>query len=996
MYHTSWNEKQGVSGPVTALAQTTDGYLWIGTTDGLLRFDGISFEHFRPEGGPLVATSVSTLMAVPDGGLWVGFSRGGASFIKNGLVRNYSDSDGFPVSGVRSLARDRSGTIWAAVVGGFARLEGQRWVRIRGDWNYPAKSAWDLLVDREGTLWVATGSQILFLPNGKKQFRDTGIHAGKVWGLVQAPDGAIWFCDEGRKIYSFRHVNDDKIERSPELDFGTYSILFDRDGGLWVGGAMDSNGVSRIPFPAKLHNSILSDDIERFKESDGLSNWNATTLLEDREGNIWVGTEAGLDRFRLRNVRWFSLVGRGGISLIAGPGGVVWAGSIDKYPVIQLPDQDRALSGGPVWVRTAFRDSDGSIWYGADNSLLHWQNGRFVNVPVPHQVLEVSRSSTPPDAIIASAITKDRSGSLWVAFGGSGEFRLKDGVWGFVPILPDHSDWSAAYAFTDEADRIWFSFGDRVACDDHGNIQVFGAKDGLGIGPFTVIAGRGQQIWVGGESGLSIFQNGRFHTIHRDDGAGFVSVNGIVRTRNGGVWLSTGQGIVHIPESEVTKLIQNPEHEVAFDLFDLVSDLPEPIQRWAGIYSSDAIQANDGTLWFAARGGAVQIDPKNIYRNPLPPPVSIRSVVADGKNYSPFTPPNLPPLTKSLQIEYAALSLSIPERVRFRYKLDGWDKEWHEDGGHRDASFTNLGPGKYSFRVIACNNDGVWNEQGATLDFRVTPTWYQTIWFQMVCFASACWLAWALHRFRLQRVAKALNARFNERLAERTRIARELHDTLLQSLHGLMFEFQAVRNMFDTRPEEAIQVLDNAIGGTERAISESQDAIQGLRSDAVAENDLAKLLTETGEGLMPARGKTAGSPSFRLVLEGAPRVLAPIFQDEVYRIARELLRNAVRHAQAHQIEAEIRYESRLFRLSVRDDGIGMDSRVLEEGRAGHWGLPGVRERARRIGAQIDFWTEAGAGTEVRLTAAASVAYKTLRSRTAFGLFRKVKNHEHRS
>jgi signal transduction histidine kinase len=282
----------------------------------------------------------------------------------------------------------------------------------------------------------------------------------------------------------------------------------------------------------------------------------------------------------------------------------------------------------------------------------------------------------------------------------------------------------------------------------------------------------------------------------------------------------------------------------------------------------------------------------------------------------------------------------------------------------------------------------VWNEQGATLEFRVAPTWYQTIWFQLACFASACCFAWALHRFRLQRVAKVLGARFNERLEERTRIARELHDTLLQSLHGLMFEFQAARNMFDSRPEQAMKTLDGAISETERAISESQNAIQDLRSDATSENDLTKLLTEISEELIAAPKEDTGSPSIRVAIEGEPRALSPIFQDEAYRIARELLRNAVRHAHAHQIEAEIRYESRLFRLSVRDDGIGMDSKVLQEGRTGHWGLPGVRERARRIGAQLDFWTETGAGTEVRLSAPASVAYKTLRRRSAFSLFRR--------
>ncbi|MGB6686481.1 MAG: two-component regulator propeller domain-containing protein [Terracidiphilus sp.] len=970
LYHTTWNAKQGIGGNVTALAQTTDGYLWVGTTDGLLRFDGISFERYQPEAGSLVATSISALMAVPDGGLWVGYNRGGASLVRNGRVINYSDADGFPVSTVRCFARDQSGTIWAAVVGGFARLEGRQWQRNYSDWNYPDRTAWALLVDREGTLWVATGSEIVYRPAGEKQFQDTGIRSGKVKVLVQAPDGAIMFYDDKLdKLRAFRHDMGKEIEMLPDIGIRTNSALFDRDGALWIGG----DGLSRISSPDGARGNGFKPAVEKFTEGQGLSNQNVEAILEDREGNLWTGTDGGLDRFRYRNVTWFPLRG-GPFSLAAGPGGEVWAGSRGELiPLVGVEDR-KPITGGPTDVFTNYRDPDGTIWFSGDRTLLHWQNGGFSKVEVPGQVEKLSLSAKPPDPIIASAITKDRSGNLWVAFGGSGEFRLKDGTWTFVQILPDHPDWSANFAFTDSSDCIWLLWGDRAAEYDHGNVHIFGVKEGLAIGPPNVIAGSDRAIWVGGESGLAFLEGGRFHALQSAGDTAFTSVNGIVATRNDGLWLSTRSGIVHIPESEIKAVLQHPAHPVTFELFDLTSDLPEPIQR-GEVYSSGAIQANDGGLWFATRNGAVRLDPSHIYRNPLPPPVSIRSVIADDKTYSAFSSPALPALTQNLRIEYAALSLSIPERVRFRYKLEGWDTGWHDAGSRRDAFFTHLAPGNYSFHVIACNNDAVWNDKGAVLNFTVAPAWFQTLWFQAFCTGVFLFLLWAIYQLHLRRLKGQFKLALEARVDERTRIARELHDTLLQSLHGVMFQFQAARNMLPRSPDDAMKALDGALLETEQAIAESRDAIHDLRTEPVGPSDLAELLTAAGQELAEARHTDRRAPEFRLIVEGERRILSTDMQDEVYRIAREIIRNAFQHARADLIEAEIHYDDHGLRLRVRDDGIGVDAKVLEEGgRPGHWGLRGLHERAQQIGARLDFWSEAGAGTEVQLTVPAAAAY----------------------
>jgi signal transduction histidine kinase len=678
-------------------------------------------------------------------------------------------------------------------------------------------------------------------------------------------------------------------------------------------------------------------------------------------------------------------------SLVAGDQGDVWTGSHGYNPMRLFRVQDRKFApGGPDHVITTYRDPEDVIWVSSKNLFQRWKAGVFTEVPSPDPAMELHRSPTR-DPITVSSVTSDRTGTLWVAFGGCGEFQLKDRTWTFVPILKDHRDWAARYAYTDAVDRIWLVYGSVIAVADHGKARTFSAQDGLTVGPFNVIGGRGEQVWGGGESGIALLKDGRFYTLKLARGVELGLVTGIDSPPNEGLWLSAGAGIVHIPEREVQQVLRSPGYEVNPEIFDVESDLPEQLQRSDYTYNTGVIRANDGMLWFATRRGVARVNPGDIYRNPLPPPISIRSIVADGKSYSVFANSRLPALTKNLRIDYTALSLMIPQRVRFRYMLEGWEKEWQDAGPRRQAFYENLPPGKYTFRVIACNNDGVWNETAATLDFRVSPAWYQTIWFRFFYVLAFALFLWALHQLRLRQLARQFNMRLEERVGERTRIARELHDTLLQNLHGLMFQYQAARNMVHKRPDEAIQTLDSAIIETEETIAESQDAIRDLRSEPTAQNDLEQLLTAMANELANSQAANQNVPSVRIIVEGERRTLLPFIQDEVYRIAREVLRNAFQHANAHRVEAEIRYDKHAFRLRVRDDGKGLEPEVLKRGRrAGHWGLPGVRERAQCIGAKLDLWSEAGAGTELQLTVPGALAYEPSRDRSGFRLFRRMK------
>jgi signal transduction histidine kinase len=462
----------------------------------------------------------------------------------------------------------------------------------------------------------------------------------------------------------------------------------------------------------------------------------------------------------------------------------------------------------------------------------------------------------------------------------------------------------------------------------------------------------------------------------------------VVEDNESSFWLYMACGLVRIVRSELSDWAtavdkdKDAKRIIQATVFDNSDGVRS--HSYAGGFSPRVAKSTDGKLWFLPWDGVSVVDPQHLHFNKLPPPVHIEQITADRKTYDASFAVNgdtsgylrLPPLVRDLEIDYTALSFVAPEKIRFRYKLEGWDRDWQDAGNRRQAFYTNLSPRRYRFRVSACNNSGVWNEAGTFLDFSVAPAYYQTTWFRLSCVAAFLALLWALYQLRLRQVARQFNMRLEERVGERTRIARDLHDTLLQSFHGLLLRFQAATNLLPERPEEARKTLDSAIDQAARAITEGRDAVQGLRASTVVTNDLATAISALSEEL--GCGETNPScAEFDVEVEGTPRNLHPILRDEVYRIAGEAVRNAFKHAEAERVEVEIRYDERQLRVRVRDDGKGIDPKHLNEaGRAGHFGLRGMRERAKLLGGKLAVWSERDTGTEVELRIPASRAYET--------------------
>jgi signal transduction histidine kinase/ligand-binding sensor domain-containing protein len=968
LQHTGWTAREGAPGSIQSLAQTTDGYMWLGTVYGLFRFDGVHFDRYKPPSGEkLNSENVSSLMSTSDGGLWIGFQYGNVAFMKDARILSYGESEGLPPGTVYGFTVDWEGAVWAAANGGLARLEGSRWRRIGEDWAYPGKSAKAVFVDRDGTLWVASEDTVVFLPRGQRVFKKTGEHSGrKVYQIAQAPDGTLWMTERGSAVVRPITVPGRENSQPSPIDVKAFRLLFDRARSFWISGG---DGIYRVSFSDRLKGQKLaqySQKPEIFTQRDGLTSNYADPILEDREGNIWVGTNSGLDRFRESNLVPVPLpkgAGDYGMKLVGGYPGAVLAvrhTGRNELSVMDIRSTVTTVHGVASGVRCAYRDADGNIWLGGvGGGLWRLSSRRVVRIPLPEEI----RNSD------IQAITKDRSGGFWVSIIRNGVFRWANGVWTPFGNRTELPKLSPLTLLTDSAGRVWFGYmGSTIAVLDGGTLKTFSSESGLDVVNIEAIYEHAGHIWAGGERGLAVLQGSRFQSLTTDGDIELKGISGIVETSGGDLWLNAAPGIIHIPATEVRRALENPDRHVQCELFDFRDGLPGTARP---LEVPSALASSDGKLWFMLNNSsAVQIDPQHLSRNAIPPPVFVRSLDSEGREYPLTSDLKLPVRTTRVHIEYTALNFSVPERVRFRYKLEGADKDWQDVGTRREAFYTNLRPGSYRFHVIACNNDGVWNEEGAALQFNILPAFYQTNWFFLLCVTAAGWLAWTAYRWRLRQMVARLDLQFRERLSERTRVAQDLHDTLLQDVLSASLQLQVAEARLPA-DSPAKPIMGEVLTLMRSAIEGGRKAVRSLRSSQEETGDLTHAFSRIPQELaMPAE------VGYRVTVEGQPRSLHPLVRDEVYRIGREALVNAFRHSGARTIEVELDYATEQLRILVCDDGCGIDPHVLREGRQGHWGLSGMRERAEGIGAKLKVLSRAAGGTEVELSVPNDVAFRS--------------------
>jgi signal transduction histidine kinase/ligand-binding sensor domain-containing protein len=992
--HRAWGEKDGYPGRSEALAQTPDGFLWIGSDTGLFRFDGVHFERYVPRSGDKLSENrVHSLLALSDGSLWIAYVGSQICDVQNDDVKCYSKADGVTPNPT-AIVHDREGTIWANTETGVIRFNGARWEHIGKDWNFPEDvphvTSEALFVDSHGTLWAGVNQTILYLKRGSRRFEPTGTFAGWSYSIAEAPDGTIWLADN----YSYTRAIGTSVSAESaavakcevETPKGmppkclsedplvikiaaSNDLVFDRNGSLWI--TTDSSGLGRIPHPERLIDRPISKNrkaLQNFTSKDGLSADNCNSILEDREGNIWVATRDGLDQFHDTALVPTALPGSiVQIAIAPADGGDIWITGSWNY-VARIHGDSRDILFVPSDACKPYRDPTGVTWM-MGNSLGRLEDGRFRTV------------AQSPDGRAGGfcgdwQITGNKAGTLWAFSDGHGFFSFDHHRWKAWATPLAVAKQRVVNMFSDSTGCIWVSTEGDIITMDRGTVVDYPVKPDSPLRDVKAFAERApQEIWAGGTGGLVLIDRGHFRPIKPAALDSLGSVTGIVDAGDQGLWLNSATGVIHVSRHEVERALYDPSYRFQWERFDSSDGLPGQAQI-VHPYPK-AIQGTDGRIWFTATRGVAWVDPKNIPRNAVPPPISITSVSADGSRYLRLADLRFPAHIANVQINYSALSLSVPERVRFRCKLEGIDKGWQDVGTRREAYYNNLGPGPYQFRVIACNNDGIWNEAGASLDFSIDAAYYQTRWFQASCGAAFLLLLWVLYQLRLQQLRHLFTIGMEARVNERTRLARDLHDTLLQSFHGLMLRFQVVDKLL---PEgKAKEQLERTLDLADRAIAEGRSAVYDLRLSAM--NDLAEAVNAVGNELSNDNDAT-----FNLTVEGPTKDLHPIIRDEIYQISREALSNAFRHAHARHIETEISYEPRAFRLRIRDDGEGIPAEVLDQGRAGHFGLPGIRERASQIGAELTIWSRPDTGTEIDLSLAGAIAYGTPSARSRIRLF----------
>ena len=978
-HHTMWTSENGL-GAVIDIQQASDGYLWVTTSTGVFRFDGVGFQSVEEAtNGTVPNSEIHAVYLSPSGGLWLKTRAAGLLFWKDGRLTTYNDRRCTPVLQMGGIAEGHDSSLWLQGSGGLFRMRGPVCEQIGPEHGYPGGFPAAILVDSRGTVWVRTLTGVLLsMPLGQSKFQSVEYDPGaasaafvvaaathNTFFLHEAPDGSIWLSDD----HGLRRLTDQKgapiAQHSSAQDaggrirFGDFTFAGDA---IW---AVSDQGLRRFDHIDQWPVPRVTDSTpgESFTTAQGLSSDAVWKVLIDREGSVWVGTNSGLDRLRRTALTTLSLptAEEHDFSIVAGDLDSIWTGNL-SLPLTRVA-ADGTITSFPKTVGSIClrRLRDGTIWSAGGGQSLLWHSSGAAFAPMHFPENEFG-------PVMSLAV--DRNNDLWINTAAGGTYQLANGKWNREDDALGRKPGVLGAMAGDDLGNVWFGFSNYLLKWDGSEFQRFSFPNGRRGVSETTLSVRGERVWLGGTGGVALFTKGVFYVMQWKDQNLPGRVSGVLETETGDLWMNGFSGITHVTTGELAHWLRDPAYAVTAEHLDALDGLPGlSTER---IPEPSLAESSDGRLWFATTRGIAWLDPVSLHQNlnRLPPPVIITSILSNGKTYPGSSDLTLPAHTDRLEINYTALSLAIPERVLFRYKLEGVDTDWQDAGTRRQAFYTHLPPGYYRFRVIACNNDGVWNETGANLAVSIRPAFYQTWWFLALIVLGAAALMWWIIRRRIAGIARQLQDRLGERLAERERIARELHDTLLQSLFGLTLRFHTAASQLPAG-DPAREALDEALQQADKVMQEGRERVLNLRGRRTQRVSLADALAEVGHQL-----RAIHPANFQVSVQGRVRPLDAIVQEEILLIGREALTNAFTHSGGKHIEAQVWYQPTALHVTVTDDGDGIDEAVLKAGfRSGHWGLPGMRERAGKLRGELRVGRSKDGGTQITLQVPGTIAYR---------------------
>lgn len=947
--HTTWTSEDGVPSYISSLAQGTDGYLWIGSDDGLFRFDGVTFEKVHRLGEDPKQAAVTSLLAGRDGAIWAGYQGGSVSVFRHGVLRDARLPIG--LGQITALAQDSQGSIWALIGQKnhpLARLANGRWTVGTADLALPDDFFISLVFDRSGTAWLTTMDHLYVMRPGTARFQKmpTTIKGRSLLTFDVA--GHLWLTD-GNGTRSLQGGDTSVFPAAP-FGQGTPEGALDADGGLWNTSGV---GVSRTQLARGF--LLKPGTVERWTSADGLTSSRPRALMIDKEGTVWVGTMLGLDRFRRATIVTDNRIplDSGGALIFVDKVGIIYLGTLNSTYRIRPGGNPEPYAAAPHNVSAMCDGANSGTWFVAADQLKLLYKGGSKTLPLP---------DIKGVGVFECAV--DRRGDLWLTAGLDGLFRWHEGAWQNFPLAKSEALHWPGPMNIDSVGRLLVSYREgRIQRIDYPWRTSFGNGPDRRVGPVNTIYKATSGMLLGGSFGLAKLDGNRIDVIPAANLEGTGKIRGLVETSRDLTWVLNSKLTAYPSDLLSRSLSEGSPVHPTYSL-----GVPEGLPSPYNVGRRDLVQGGDGRLWMVTSDGVAWMDPFRTHRNAQAPSVTIRAIVVDGRRTSDPINFEVPPGAQSVEIDYAALILGMPERVKFRYRLTGFDEKWIDPGSRRQAFYTKLPPGSYTFQVVASNEDGVWNRSGATLNLHMRPTFMQSVWLKLLCISLLLLLLWTAYRVRFMVLSNRMRSKLEARLAERERIARELHDTLLQGFQGMILKFQSISNLVPAG-QGARSAIEAALDAADAALLEGRQKVIDIRASGASVN-LEEALTEYAELAAENRGI-----ALRLSVEGKPRDLHPLVRDEVEKIAREAIRNAIQHADAKNIEIAIGYHPNELRLGIHDDGRGLPDDVTAAGRkCGHFGLIGMRERSQQIGGDFSLSSRAGTGTQIVVSVSARLAF----------------------